>query len=474
MSKPVEAPPADNTRYLTSTVMVVDDEAFARQFFGMILQEEIFKCVELATVAECNDYLKNNSIPDLIILDIRLPDGSGLDLFKWIRDRGIDVPVIMVTAYGSISDAVQAMKMGAFDFFTKPFEDTGKIKISIRRALEFGWLERENRMLRSQLRSRDAFQDIIGKSEKMQRVFGLIQRAAGAMTSVLIEGESGTGKELVARAIHSLSDRKGRSFIPVNCGALPEALLESALFGYEKGSFTGALKTTRGFFEEAHNGALFLDEIGDAPASVQVKILRAVEDRAIYRVGSTKPISLDVRLLFATNKDLANEVAAGRFRNDLYYRINVVRILLPALKERKEDIPMLVDSFVEDYCQKAGMEKKVFASSALSALLSRDWPGNVRQLKNWIFRVMVLHPGRVINASDLPKYFDDEDSQQSEDLYDTSYQQAKKSFERKYFERLVLRTGWDLNQAASQSGMHIASIYRKLDALGIRSAKPED
>lgn len=465
----IKSLPIDSDRHLTSTVVVADDEAFTRQFFGMILQEEVYKYIELATVAECISYLKSNGNPDLIILDIRFPDGSGLDLLKWIRDQGIDVPVIMVTAYGSISDAVLAVKMGAFDFLTKPFEDTNKIKLSIKRALEYGWLEKENRMLRDQHRSRDVFEGMVGESERIQHVYELIKRAAAAMTNVLIEGESGTGKDLVARAIHSLSDRKGRSFIPVNCGALPEGLLESALFGYEKGSFTGALKTTQGFFEEAHNGTLFLDEIGDAPASVQVKILRAVEDRVIYHVGSTKPISLDVRLLFATNKDLAKEVAAGRFRNDLYYRINVVRIVLPPLRERKEDVPRLIDSFVEDYCRKSGIDKRVFTNDALSYLLSLNWPGNIRQLKNRILRIMVLHPGKVIGLDDLHRYLDEEDSQESESLYDTSYQQAKRSFEKRYFAKLLHRTCWDLNRAAKQSKMHLASVYRKLNALGIKA-----
>jgi DNA-binding NtrC family response regulator len=460
--------PVGHDRHLSSTVVVADDEAFTRQFFGMILQEEVHKYVELAGVAECISYLKSNNSPDLIILDIRFPDGSGLDLLKWIRDQGIDVPVIMVTAYGSISDAVLAVKMGAFDFLTKPFEDTNKIKISIKRALEYGWLEKENRMLREQHRSRDVFQGMIGNSEKMQHVYELVNRAAGAMTNVLIEGESGTGKDLVARAIHSLSDRKGRPFVPVNCGALPEGLLESALFGYEKGSFTGALKTTQGFFEEAHSGTLFLDEIGDAPASVQVKILRAVEDRVIYHVGSTKPVPLDVRLLFATNKDLTKEVAAGRFRSDLYYRINVLRILLPPLRERKEDIPGLIDSFLKDYCGESGMKKRSFTKDALSYLFSQSWPGNVRQLKNCILRIMVQHPGEVVNLDDLPLYLDEEDSPESESLYCNTYLEAKKSFEKRYFEKLLHRTGWDLNRAAKQSEMHLASIYRKLNALNIK------
>ncbi len=468
MNNSLNSLPADSDRHLTPTVMVADDEAFTRQFFGMILQEEVYKYIELTTVAECRSYLENNTNPDLIVLDIRLPDGSGLDLLKWIRDRGINVPVIMITAYGSISDAVLAVKIGAFDFLTKPFEDTNKVRISIKRALEYGWLEKENRMLRARHGSRDVFEDMVGKSEKMQYVYELIKRAAAAPTNVLIEGESGTGKDLVARAIHSLSDRRGQAFVTVNCGALPEGLLESALFGYEKGAFTGALKTTQGFFEEAHNGTLFLDEIGDAPPSVQVKILRAVEDRVIYHVGSTKPVSLDVRLLFATNKELAKEVAAGRFRNDLFYRVNVVKITLPPLRERREDLPQLIDSFVEDYCRKSGIKKRIFTDEALSYLSSRSWPGNVRQLKNWVLRIMVLHPGKVVGLDDLHRYLDEEDSQEGESFYDTSYQQARQSFEKRYFERLLHRAGWDLNRAARQSKMHLASIYRKLNALGIK------
>ncbi|MGA2226331.1 MAG: sigma-54 dependent transcriptional regulator [Syntrophobacteraceae bacterium] len=462
---------ADIISKLSSTVMVVDDEAFARRFFSTILEEEGHKCAAVATSKECFDYLKSEPLPDLIILDIRLPDGNGLQMLKELRESGINVPIIIITAYGSISDAVGAVKMGAFDYFSKPFEDANKIKISIRKALEYGWLENENRMLRNQLKSREAFQGIIGKSERMQSVYELIQKSANVATTVLIEGQSGTGKELVAKAIHHLSNRREKTFIPVNCAALPEALLESALFGYEKGSFTGAAKTTRGFFEEAHGGTLFLDEIGDAPASVQVKVLRAVEDGVIYCVGSTRPISLDVRLLFATNKSLSAEVAEGRFRKDLYYRINVVKINLPSLEECKDDIPLLVDSFAADYCVKVGVEKKNFSEDAIAYLISRKWPGNVRELKNFISRVIVLHSGRIVKAGDLSRYFEEDGSQDSESLFDREYHKAKEQFDRKYFERLIERSGDDLNIAAKQSGMHIATIYRKLDALSIRTKK---
>ena len=450
-----------------ATVLVVEDESFSQQLFKMILQDDNHHYVGFETLAEGRKFLEEN-LPDLIVLDVQLPDGNGLDFFKWLCEQEVSVPVIIMTAFGSISDAVKAMKMGAYDFIAKPFEDTNKVKNLIKNALEHGRLKQENNLLRARLESPRVFKDILGESKPMKHVFDMVQRAARADSNVLIEGGSGTGKELVGKAIHDLSDRKDDSFIPVNCGALPETLLEAALFGYEKGSFTGAQKTTKGFFEEADGGTLFLDEIGDASPPVQVKILRAVEYGEIYRVGATKPTSVDVRCLFATNKDLSKEVAEGRFREDLFFRLNVIKISLPALEKRREDIPLLVKFFSDKFCSKAGTEKKIFSEDAISFLRNFPWKGNIRELKNFIERVVVLHPEKNVTAADLTLYNHNDTSESSGNLYDLDYENARNAFEKKYFESLLSRAGGDLNHAIEFSGVHRATIYRKIKDLDIK------
>jgi len=455
------------TPYSEPSVLVVDDEAFARQFFKTILKEERYQCIAVDSAKACFDHLKDETAPDLIILDVRLPDGDGIQILDWIRKQDISVPVIIITAYGSISDAVHAMKVGAYDFFTKPFEDTNKLKISIKNALELGKLSKENILLRTRLQSQSIFQNIIGKSLKMQKVYEMIEKAAKVASNILIEGKTGTGKDLVAKAIHDLSSQSDHAFIPVNCAALPETLLESALFGYEKGAFTGAIKTTPGFFEEANKGTLFLDEIGEAPASVQVKILRAVEAGSIFRVGRTKPIHIQVRLIFATNKDLGKEVAEERFRSDLYYRINTIRINLPPLRQRKEDIPLLVNHFLDEYCRESGIKRKYFEDQALHCIIEREWPGNVRELKNFVEKVVALHSNTAVSPKDLEKYFEESISDEREALFDNIFEVAKKDFERRYFNNLIARSGGDLTLASNYSGIHLATIYRKIKALGI-------
>lgn len=452
---------------LPAKVLVIEDESFSQQFFKMILQEDGYDYTGFETLADGRKYLEKNMV-DLILLDVELPDGNGIDFFAWLCEQEVSVPVIIMTAFGSISSAVKAMKMGAYDFIAKPFEDTNKVRNLIKNALEHGRLKKENSLLRAKLESPRVFKDIIGESQPMVNVFDLIQRAARVNSNVLIEGGSGTGKELVGKAVHELSTRREHSFIPINCGALPETLLEAALFGYEKGAFTGAQQRTKGFFEEADNGTIFLDEIGDASPSVQVKILRAVEYGEVYRVGSTKPISIDVRCLFATNKDLSKEVAEGRFREDLFFRLNVIKIAIPPLSERRSDIPLLVKFFSDKYCSKVGVEKKVFSEDAISFLLNYPWKGNIRELKNFIERVVVLHPERLVTALDVDKYNHNDTDDPVGNFYDFYYERARKSFEKKYFENLLARAGGDFNLAVDYSGVHRATIYRKIKMLGIK------
>jgi DNA-binding NtrC family response regulator len=467
MSTGHELVTADNETKVSATVLVIEDESFSRQLFKMILDDDGHHYVGFETLQEGREYLEKE-LPDLIILDVQLPDGNGLEFFNWLCEQEVSIPVIIMTAFGSISDAVNAIKMGAYDFIAKPFEDTNKVRNLIRNALEHGRLKHENSLLRAKLESPRVFKDILGESKAMKHVFDMIQRAARADSNVLIEGGSGTGKELVGKAIHDLSSRRDSSFIPVNCGALPETLLEAALFGYEKGSFTGAQKTTKGFFEEADGGTLFLDEIGDASAPVQVKILRAVEYGEVYRVGSTKPTSVNVRCLFATNKDLNKEVEEGRFREDLFFRINVIKITIPPLEKRREDIPLLVKFFSDKFCTKAGVEKKVFSEDAISFLWNFPWKGNVRELKNFIERVVVLHPEKTVTAADLTNYNHNVADDGSGNMFALDYENARNAFEKKYFESLLSRTGGDLNQAIEISGVHRATIYRKIKDLEIK------
>jgi DNA-binding NtrC family response regulator len=448
-------------------IVVVDDEAFSRSFLETVLKDNGYGCLSLDTAAAFREYLKNHDQPNLVLLDVRLPDDNGLKVLERLRAKGFDAPVIIITAYGSIKDAVKAMKLGAFDFFTKPFEDTHKIVVSIRNALERSRLVDENRRLKDQLQNHRVLDDIVGESKAMQTVFELIRKAAKVNSHILIEGESGTGKELVAEAVHQLSDRRNRPFIPVNCAALPESLLESVLFGYEKGAYTGAVKTTPGFFEEAGGGTLLLDEIGETPLPMQAKILRVVEESAVYRVGSTKPITIDARLVFATNKDLGREASQGRFRRDLYFRINIIKIQLPPLRRRKGDIPLLVNHFLTKYCQDANLPRKHLTNQAIQYLWEKDWPGNVRELKNNMERIVALHPNEEVAVDDLRRYSEESWDIEGPELFEASFDQAKSNFEKAYFSKLLDRAGGDLNLAAEMSGMHLATIYRKLKSLNI-------
>ena len=448
-------------------ILIVDDEVFVSQYLETVLREQGYVCNVANTAKSCTDYMNDEPLPDLIFMDVRLPDGNGLDLLEWIHSRKPEIPIIVITAYGSISGAVRAMKMGAFDFIAKPFEDDNRIIISVKNALEHSRLSSENRLLKTQLSTREVFQNIIGESRLMKNVCEIIEKAAKVDSHILIEGESGTGKELVAEAIHNLSERKGNIFIPINCGVLSESLLESALFGYEKGAFTGAAKTTRGFFEEAQGGTLFLDEVGDASSSVQVKVLRAVESGVIYRVGGTKPVPINVRLIFATNKDLGKEVAEKRFRRDLYYRINIIRISLPTLRERKEDIPLLINHFLEMLSCETKIKKKTLDDTAVSYLVNRQWFGNIRELKNLIERVVALHSKDNVTASDLVRYDQECLTSENDIQFNVEYEEAKKNFEKKYFEQMIMRANKDLLQVSKQSGVHLGTIYRKIKSLGI-------
>jgi DNA-binding NtrC family response regulator len=382
-------------------LLIVDDEASIRDMLAFFFHKRGF---EVLTASNFNEGQASalRSTPDLVLSDIKMPDGNGLDLLRKIKADSPKTPVIMITAHTSTPDAIEAMKAGAVDYIAKPFniEELGLI---VDRALGEKQLRDENVYLKQELAAKYTFANIIGKGSRMQEIFRTIERIAKVSSTVLLTGESGTGKELIARAIHYTSIRKDRKFVSINCGALPEPLLESELFGHERGAFTGAIKDKRGLFTEADNGTLFLDEISETTVTMQVKLLRAIQEKVIRKVGGNDEINVDVRIIAATNKDLTELVASGRFREDLFYRINVIPIPLPPLRARLEDIAPLTQHFIGKICKEQKIPEKKISTEAMRLLEAYPWPGNVRELENSLERTVALEAGPVINVSSLPE-----------------------------------------------------------------------
>jgi len=384
----------------SARILIVDDEANARAGLRTILAEEGYEVAEAADGEEGLQKLSDFS-PDVVLSDVRMPRRDGLSLLRAAKEQGSDAAFVMMTAFGSVEAAVDAMRAGAENYLVKPL-DVGAVLVFVDKALQKRGLEREAAGLRERVRERYKIEGIVGESPELQAVFEMVKRAAPTRATVLILGESGTGKELIAQALHEQSTRKGKPFIKVACAALSESLLESELFGHERGSFTGAVGRREGRFELANGGTLFLDEIGEITPAVQVKLLRVLQSREFERVGGTQTIHVDVRILAATNRDLAAEVKAGRFREDLFYRLNVVAMTLPPLRQRKADIPALAAAFLERFSKSYGKEIQGLAPGTLRALLSHDWPGNVRELENAIERAVVLCEATELTADDLP------------------------------------------------------------------------
>jgi len=386
----------------TARLLIVDDEQSLLDFLTVLCTGEGYEVVTATSVREARERLAERT-PDLVLCDMLMPDGNGLDLLREIRAVESGPAVILMTAYTSTRSAIEAMKAGAYDYVPKPF-DVDELKVVIHRALEKTRLAEENVYLRRELAERYAFKNIIGRSPRMQTIFGLIERVARTTSTVLIEGESGTGKELIARAIHFSGPRAAERFLSINCGAMPETLLESELFGHERGAFTGAVRDKNGLFQEARRGTLFLDEIGEMSLPMQVKLLRALQDKTVRRVGGTVEEAVDVRIIAATNQELREKIARGEFREDLYYRINVIPVVLPPLRERREDIALLVGHFLRNSCESLGLAPKKISAEALALLEGYAWPGNVRELENLIERAVALSGSGVITAADLPDY----------------------------------------------------------------------
>jgi len=381
-------------------ILIVDDDRSLRKMLTFVLIKEGYRVEEAVNGVEALKKLKGRNF-DLVISDIRMPDLNGIELLKKIKSHDQDLPVIMITAYAATNDAIEAMKLGAEDYIMKPFS-LDELKIIITKSLHKKNIERENVQLKEKLSDKEKFENIVGADPKMHKIFELINTIAQTDSTVLISGESGTGKELIARAIHSKSSRSSQKFISINCGALPENLLESELFGHKKGAFTDAYQDKEGLFETANNGTLFLDEISEMSQKMQVKILRAIQEKVIRRVGGNQEIQVDVRIITATNRDLVESIEKGEFRSDLYYRLNVISVKVPPLRERKEDIPILMQYFLQRYNKKFAKDILGFEKKALECFQNYNWPGNVRELENFVERGIALEKGQIISASSLP------------------------------------------------------------------------
>jgi DNA-binding NtrC family response regulator len=444
-------------------ILVVDDEASQRELVSGYLKKQGFE-VFTAAGGESALELFRQAPMELILTDQRMPGLSGLDLLKAAREINPETQVIVMTAYGSVETAVEAMRDGAADYVAKPL-NLDELRQKIQRIVEQHRLYAENRALREELKSRHRIEGIIGESGQMVEVISLVQRVAASEATVLIRGESGTGKELIAKAIHYASPRAARPLVRVNCAALPENLLESELFGHEKGSFTGAISTRKGRFELADTGTLFLDEIGDLPLHLQAKLLRVLQEREFERVGSSQPIKVNVRILSATHRDLESLMRAGQFRDDLYYRLNVVTILVPPLRERRQDLPPLMDHFLKLFAAKNGKSLRGFSRAARDALLRYDYPGNVRELENLLERAVVLCRGDVIDRGDLPLILDDPDA-----LSETQTQltAAVEGLERRMIREALKRANGVQTRAAELLGVTERALRYKLKKYGLQ------
>ncbi len=402
--------------------------------------------------------------PDLVITDMRMPKMSGLDLIERLKARFSEMPIIVMTAYGTVENAVGAMKAGATDYISKPFENT-ELMLTVQKALKIRRLLFQNRLLKEELKG---YGEIIGDSKAMRQVYALIDKVAATRATVLLTGESGTGKELIARAIHARSPRAEEAFVAVNCMALTETLLESELFGHEKGAFTGATSRRKGRFELAHGGTLFLDEVGEMSPSLQVKLLRVLQERAFERVGGTQPLSVDVRIVAATNRDLTQAVEAGQFREDLFYRLNVVRIEVPPLSQRREDLPALVAHFVQKYAAQVGRPAPQVEKEAMELIYRHPWPGNVRELENAIERAVIL-AGDSITAGDLPLELrpGQEPAAATELPQDVSLNDALEDLERRMIVRALAQAGGVAAHAAEALGLTKSNLAYKLKKYGL-------
>jgi len=443
-------------------ILIADDEKPIRDSLKMVLEEEGFNTMAAADGEEALLKIKESNI-DVCITDIKMPKLDGIQLLESASKISPETFFIIMTAYASVNTAIDALRNGAYDYLIKPVEFDDVI-LRVKRLIEYKKLALENKYLRQRVSSDKGFTNLIGKSEPMKKVFDIILQVAGTNSNVLISGKSGTGKELVAKAIHFNSMRKDKIFLPINCGAISENLIESELFGHKKGAFTGAADDKQGLFKVADGGTLFLDEIGDLPLNLQVKLLRAIEDKEFLPVGGVKPVSTNVRIIAATNQNLYEKTKLNEFREDLFYRLNVVEIKLPSLNERKEDIPLLVNHFIDKYCSEMG--KKIIGADneTIKALSAHDWRGGVRELENIIERAIIFCKGDILTVNDLTDYVKGSDSLLS---FPDSLKDALKNFEKDHILKTIKKYDYNKEDASKALEIGLSSLYRKMDELEI-------
>jgi len=449
-------------------ILIVDDDAIIRDSLCEFLRLEGYQAQGAGSFNQALLELERQPY-QLALADVNMPEKDGFELLRVIRKRHPEMVTIVITGYGTIESAVEAIKMGAYDYLTKPIVDD-EIRMLVSRALEQQALIQENRSLKEQLRGQYGLENMVGHDYKMLKVFDLIEAVASTKATVLITGKSGTGKSRIARAVHQRSDRREKAFVEVSCGALPETLLESELFGHVKGSFTGAVGSKDGKFLAADGGTIFLDEIGTATPGLQVKLLRALQERQFEPVGSNETKTVDARVIVASNKDLAEEVGAGRFREDLYYRINVVTIHLPPLAERTTDIRPLAERFLEQMCQRHGKKKTGFAEEALRRLEEYPWPGNVRELENVVERAVVLGRGSQVQAEDLPQnVLEHVSAREAAPARRVSLREALEEPEKRILEAALRQNDWNRQATAQMLQINRTTLYKKLKRYGLEA-----
>jgi DNA-binding NtrC family response regulator len=452
------------------SILIIDDEAGIRESLETLLSIEGYS-VETARNAEEGLVMLSSAPRDLVLLDFALPDRNGIDVLDEIRQRDAGLPVIMITAYGTVENAVKAIQAGATNFIQKPW-DNEKLLADVRASISRLRIEEENRQLKRALKQRYSFENIVGKSEPMLKIFDLVAQVAPSRSTVLIQGDSGTGKELIAKAIHANSPRKDGPFVPVNTGSMPSDLLESTLFGHVKGAFTSAIASKKGLFEVANKGTLFLDEIGTMGLDTQAKILRVLQDRRFMHLGGVQEIQVDVRIIAATNIDLKQLVKEGKFREDLYYRLNVISVNLPPLRSRMEDVPLLVTHFLHRFSEENGLPTRHFTSEAMRPMLNYSWPGNVRELENVIERAVVLSSSTTVTMDLLPEsILGDGTVPLSEQSPNASLFEIIEDCERRVIISMLEKCAWNQTEAAERFRIPLSTLNQKIKRLSIEIRK---
>jgi len=450
-------------------VLIVDDEKSMCQFLSIMLRKEGYHVATVYNGKKAIEEIRKSRF-DVVLTDIKMSGMDGIEVLTQIKNVDPSIPVIIMTAYASQKTAIEAVNRGAFHYLIKHAKND-EIKMVIRNALDMRRVRAENMLLKKQLRKSSDFKTIVGKSEEMEKVFNLVDKVAESDSTIMIFGESGTGKELIARAIHQRSNRAGGPFVSINCGALPESLLESELFGHVKGSFTGAIKDKEGLFKVAQGGTFFLDEVGETSPTIQVKLLRVLQEREIIPVGGTNPIRVEVRLIAATNADLERSVKQEKFRADLFYRLNVIPIHLPPLRKRRDDIPLLVNHFLAKYNENIDVKhQKAITKAAMDVLVNYNWPGNVRELENVIERAVILSDGNEIESDALPDKIREKEPS-SQQLIMEKVQVTLEELEREYLLKVLDDTNWQKKKASSILGINASTLYRKIQRYGLERDK---